>query len=167
MAAARQQEKQTHPSDTASDSVTQGTHQVWSFSSLALAMTLNQQNGHKTQVLLVSKMLMHDADVERELKYRHGPKGKIPITVFGNMPFPLGILPHSIYCKHFIWVTFQPLQGVFVRLVCIPCNHSRRTPWICSIRMSRGSEPQFAVAQGAPWSAHPIRRGDGAEPPEH
>lgn len=73
-----QQGKQSHPSDTAGESMTQGTPQVWSFSSLTPAMTLNQQG------LLVSKTLVNDADVERGLKCRHDPKGKMHITVWQN-----------------------------------------------------------------------------------
>lgn len=57
--------------------MTEGTYQVWSFSSLTPAVTLNQQNEHKMQELLVSKMLMYDTDVERGLKCRHDPKGKM------------------------------------------------------------------------------------------
>lgn len=72
-----------------------------------------------------------------------------------------------IYYKHFIWVTFQALQGVSDLLVCIPCNHTRRTPWICSIQMSGGSEPQFAWPRVPLGSAHPNRRDDGAELAEH
>lgn len=98
--------------------------------------------------------------------------GMIPrekcILLFGKMPLPLGILPHlPIYCKRYIWAMLQTLQGAFIPLVCFPCSHTRRTSWICSIQMSVGSESQIAVAQGASWSAHPNRRGDGAEPAEH
>lgn len=87
--------------------------------------------------------------------------GMIPrekcILLFGKMPFPLGILPHlPIYWKHYIWATFQTLQGAFILLVCVPCSHTRRTS--CSNQMSADSEPQIAVAQGL---GQPIPTGEG------